>query len=589
MNIANMIRSRLAVRIAIQIILVIVLLSGGYIWVQVSSAEKTAVEVITTHGILIGESYLETNRIDVEQLERFLENPEENATYWAMRGELDRFRTEIGALYAYIMRIDDDSGTYIMIDGQPPDSDLASPINEETDIEAEELNLLIQGMPASSPIVEDPLYGLYASSYVPIKRADGTVIAVLGIDTDASVLHSIAREVIRDSIPFFLAMIAYAILAIGAITWVLLRDLRPLKGMVSAAEHIAKGDFQKANRELQGMPVRSVNEIGALYKVMVKMSDSLNALIRDMVSGVARTADQLVAASDGLTKEARDLLELNARVREAADQVAEGTSVQRTNTEESTRSMEETAVSIQRISESSQVVVEAASHALESAETGSALIEDLNGQIQTISASVEEAAGRAEALRSRSQEIEGAISQISHIASQTKILAMNAAIEAARAGEHGAGFAVVAGQVRKLADDVVFTTDRVAALLNDIQLQSHLISDEMMRNSGQAKQGEAESGKVREAFRDIVEQFRTVSGHIQDISAAAEELSASSEEVTAAVQDIAHIAVSSNEQALHIQEQSEKQQDSVRRVSEAAESLNAAVRHLRDSVQNIRI
>jgi len=589
MTFAGWIRKRLAVRIALQVITVIALLSGGYIWLQVANAKNTAVEAITSHGVQIAESYVKTNSIDVEQLAQFLENPEENEAYWSMRAELDRFRTEIGALYVYIFRIDENKRCFIMIDGQPPDSDVASPINEETEVEEEELKRLLAGQSASSSIVDDPLYGLYVSSYVPIQKADGTVVGVLGIDTDVSVVNRIANGIVRDSIPYFLAMIAYALAGIAVVIWMLVRALRPLKSMVSGAELIAAGDFQAANRRLLERPVRSRDEIGAMYRVMVKMSDSLNALIRGMVSGVAQTADRLVAASDSLSKEARDLLEWNAKVREAAVSVAEGTSIQRVSSEESARSMEETAAAIQRISEASTLVADAADHALESAETGRDLIEGLNGQIQAISLSAEETVHRAAALRSRSQEIEDAISEISQIASQTKLLALNAAIEAARAGEHGTGFAVVAGEVRKLADEVVVSAERVAALLGDIQSESVHISDAMKRNAEEVKTGEAQSGKVREAFADIVEKFRTVTGHIQDISAAAEQLSASSQEVTASVADIAHIAKSSNEQALHIQEQTENQQHSASRVSAAADQLNEAVRQLRDTVQNIHI
>jgi methyl-accepting chemotaxis protein len=575
------------VRIAVQAMTVILLLSGGYIWLQVANAKNAAVGVITSHGKHIGESYLKD--FDVAPLEQFLKHPAEDETYWSIRAELDRFRTEIGALYVYIFRIDENMRSFIMIDGQPPNSDVASPINEETEVEAKNTKLLIEGQSASSSIVDDPLYGLYASSYVPIKNANGTVVAVLGIDTEASLVDSIANRIIRDSIPYFLAMIAYSLAGIGIMIWMLVRALRPLKRMVSGAEYIASGDFHTANRKLMERPVKSRDEIGAMYRVMVKMSDSLNAMIRDMVAGVARTADQLVAASDGLAKETRDLLEWNAKVQEAAGKVAEGTSVQRASSEESARAMEEISASIQRISEASTVVADAAGQALGSAETGRELIEGLNGQIEAISASTEETVHRVASLRSRSHEIESAIGEISRIANRTKLLALNAAIEAARAGEHGAGFAVVAGEIRKLADEVVVSADRVAALLSDIQSESLSISDAMKRNSEEVQAGEAQSGKVREAFADIMEKFRMVSGHIHDISAAAEQLSAGSEEVTASVADIAQIAIGSNEQALHIREQTEKQLHSMRRVSEAAEALNAAVRQLRDTVQNIRI
>lgn len=583
------VRYGLAVRIAVQVSLVIMLLSGGYIWLQVSSAEETAVEMFTNQGMLIGESYLATNAIGIGQLEQFLDHPSEDEAYWTMRAELDRFRKEIGALYVYIFRIDDDLRSYIMIDGQPPDSDVASPINEETDVEAEHVGQLLAGQSTNTPIVDDPLYGLYASSYVPIKGTDGSVIAALGIDTEATVLEGIADRIIRNNTPFLIAMVIYAIGAIGTIVWLITRSLRPLKTMLAGAERIASGEFREANRVLQEHPVRSRNEIGAMYRVMVNMSDNLNALIRDLVSGVARTADQLVTASDGLAQEARQLLEGNTRVREASDLVAEGTTSQRVSSEESARSMEETTAAIQRISESALAVADAASRVLESAETGKQQIERLNGQIRAVAESAGATAHRAAKMSNRSQEIEEATGLISQIANQTKILALNASIEAARAGEQGRGFAVVAGHIRQLADEAAVTTDRMVALLGGIRNDAVRISDEMNAGAEQAKTSEAQSDEVREAFSDILGKFRVVNEHIMEISSAVQQISAGSEEVTATVADIAHIARGSNEQALHIREQTENQEQIAGRVADAAGELNAAVRQLRDAVRNIRI
>jgi methyl-accepting chemotaxis protein len=589
MKVKGLIRKRLAVRIALQVMIVLLILSGGYIWLQVTSARNAAVEVIAEHAVHIGESYLQDGHLDVGDLQAFLARPAEDETYWSMRAELDRFRTEIGAMYVYIFRIDDHLRSYIMIDGQPPESDVASPINEETEVSEAETRQLLAGRSTASSLVEDPLYGFYVSSYVPIKGEDGSLIAVLGIDTNASLVHRIADGIIRDSVPFFLAMVAFALLSIALIVWLLFRALRPLKRMVDGAEHIAAGDFEAANRLLQAHPVRSLDEIGAMYRVMAQMSDKLNAIVRGMVSGVVQTADRLVAAAEGTAKEARDLLDWTMKVRQAADRVADGTSAQRAGTEETAQAMEETALAIQRITEASVVVADASANALGSAEAGGQLIESMGEQIAAISASTEETVQRVVQLRSRSQAIEEAIGEISGIAGQTKLLALNAAIEAAHAGAHGAGFAVVAGEVRKLADQVALAAGRVAALLGDIHHETLSISEAMKRNAEEVKAGQARSGQVRAAFADIVEKFRDVSGHIQDISAAAEQLSASAEEVTATVADIASVAKESNEQALHIQEQTDKQLHSVRRVADAAEALNEAVHQLRDAVRNIRI
>jgi methyl-accepting chemotaxis protein len=144
---------------------------------------------------------------------------------------------------------------------------------------------------------------------------------------------------------------------------------------------------------------------------------------------------------------------MNTKVNVSIQMLAEGANTQQSSTNESAHSMEEMATAIQRISEASLTASDASMNALESAESGQTIVKNMNGQFVTITSATEEALNRAALLRGHSQEIGVALSSISDIAEQTKLLALNASIEAARAGEHGAGFAVVAGEVRKLADN----------------------------------------------------------------------------------------------------------------------------------------
>jgi len=580
-------QEHLAMRIAVNVLLVILLLSGGFIWLQLGNAENTAIEVITSYGEHVGKSY--AKHIDIQQLEQFMENPVEDEVYWSIRQQLDEFRTQIGALYVYIFQIDKTARAFIMIDGQPPNSDVASPIYEEMDIEEKEVKLLLEGKPASTSLVDDPLYGLYVSSYVPIQRTDGTVIGVLGIDMDVSMVREITNLIIRDSIPFILGILVIAVGGSGFIVVRIIRWLRPLKWIVAGAEQIAAGNFEAANRILQAHPVKFRNEISAMYQVIVNMNDSLNAMIREIIAGIAQTSDQLATASDNLAKEARELMELNAKVYKAAQQVAEGTSAHRTSAEESARSMEEAADATQRISEAILLTTDATVKSLESAETGQTLIEQLNRQMQTITASTAASKERVTALRNRSQEIEDVMKDISSIAGQTKLLALNAAIEAARAGEHGSGFAVVAGEIRKLSDEVVVSVERVSALLKDIENESLRINDAILQNSAHVQAGEAQSEKVREALTNIVENFRLVNEQMQTISASVEQITAGTEQVTASVTEMAKIAGVSHEQANRIQDLMKKQRNKVKHLSDAAANLNQAVHQLQDSTKNIRI
>lgn len=580
-------RKRLALRIAAVVLVVILLLSSGYIWLQISNTKKAANEVIASVGKRMAASY--SGQLDTKSLEQFLSNPQENDLYWSIRQELDQYRTRIGALYVYIVRIDESRRPLIMIDGQPKGSDVASPINELTDIPADAIETLLAGQTANSPLLDNPQYGTYISAYAPIKRPDGTVVGVLGIDTDAAVIESIASGVIRENTPIYLLMVFMTLLGLGLIVWVLFRAFRPLKRIVSGAEHIAAGEFAAANREMLAHPVRSEDEVGAMYRAIVNMSTHLNAIVGGMVANIARTSDQVAVSSDRFAAEARQLLDMNTRVSEASYRVAEGASAQRVSTEDSASSMEEIANIVQSVSEASSEVSDASAEALESAEAGKATIGRMNGQIRTIAAAAEEAAGRVAILRDSSREIEGALAAVSQIANQTKLLALNASIEAARAGEHGAGFAVVAGEVRKLADDAFVSTERIASLLQNMKNESQLISEAMEHGSREVRIGEVLSAEAEESFAKVVDMFRRVSGQIQEISAATQQMTAGSEEVSASVAAIAEIAKASSDETAQIRELTDQQLHIVRQFADSAAELSGMTHHLLEAVKRVKV
>ncbi|GAB6991104.1 methyl-accepting chemotaxis protein [Paenibacillus pini] len=251
--------------------------------------------------------------------------------------------------------------------------------------------------------------------------------------------------------------------------------------------------------------------------------------------------------------------------------------------------MEEISHTIQRISESFSTVSDASMRALHSADMGIDTLKQMNHQIHTISSTTEETVKRVSTLREYSQDIESALAVIFEISNQTKLLALNASIEAAHAGEHGAGFAVVAGEVRKLAEGTSRSTEQIGALLHNIQHESLRISEAMGNSSQEVRSGTSLSEGARTSFSNVVEMFRLVTGQIHDISAATEQMTANSEEVSATVIDIANIAKTTSDQTLQIDELTDQQLQIVRYLAESAVTLRDMTHHLRESVQQIKV
>lgn len=581
------IRKRLVVRIIAAVMIVILALSAGNIFIEIRNAKKAGMEAISSYGVRLAESYVQG--VDTSRWEQFLKDPNETELYWNIRQELDQYRTQIGALYVYLVRIDEKHQPLLMIDGQPKGESSASPINEVTDIPEEAVQTLLKGKSASSSLIVNPQYGKYVSTYAPLKSADGKTIGVLGIDTEAGVIERISNSLIMGNIAVYLLMLILTLLGLGAVVLLISRSLRPLQWIVAGAESIAKGDLLLAHKQLVEHPIHSIDEIGAVYQAMNKMSGNINNILKTIVSNVSHTSDQFVATTERFNMEAHHLLEMNTKVNVSIQMLAEGANIQQLSTNESAHSMEEMATAIQRISEASLTASDASMNALESAESGQTIVKNMNGQFVTITSATEEALNRAALLRGHSHEIGVALSAISDIAEQTKLLALNASIEAARAGEHGTGFAVVAGEVRKLADNATGSAHLIAGLLQNIQKETQLMGEAMEEGMKEIRTGAGLTMKAEAFFSHIVEQFRYVSEQIHDISSATEQMSAGAEEVTASVIDIANIAKASSDGTLNIHKLTQDQLKIAQEIADSATALSGLTDEMRVSIQRINV
>ncbi|UKS28860.1 methyl-accepting chemotaxis protein [Paenibacillus sp. HWE-109] len=580
-------RKRLVVRIVSAVMIVVMALSAGYIWMELRNAKSAGMETISSYGIRLAESY--SKGMDAGKLEQFLKEPKENDLYWTIRQELDTYRKQIGALYVYIVRIDDKSQPLIMIDGQPKDSDSASPINEVTDISEAAVQKLLKSESTSSDLIENPKYGKYISTYSAVKNADGKMIAILGIDTEAGELERMTSSLMKSNVPIYILMLVLTLLGLALVMLFVSRSLRPLKWIGAGAESIAKGDLLHAQQLLTANPVKSVDEIGTVYKAMLQMSNEINDMLKNIVSNVSITSDQFVLTTQHFNQQAHHLLDMNTRVSASIEEVAEGANTVQISTNDSARSMEEMATAIQRISEASFTVSDASTNALGSAESGQAIVHNMNGQFVTITSATEEALRRAGLLRGHSQDIGVALTSITEIAEQTKLLALNASIEAARAGEQGAGFAVVAGEVRKLADHAASSASQIASLLQNIHNEVERMGEAMENGMKEVQTGAALSKKAEAFFTHIVEQFRFVSEQIQDISTVTEQMSAGAEEVTASVVDIAHIAKVSSDGTSNIHKLTHDQLRIAKEIADSADALSGLTDEMRKSIEQINV
>ena len=288
-----------------------------------------------------------------------------------------------------------------------------------------------------------------------------------------------------------------------------------LRPVAARANEIAAND-------LTGSPlsVRSNDELGDLTTSMNTMSESL----RRMIAELTNSAQEVAAAS---TQIAASSEEISAGLNQQQSQVTQISSA--------AEEMSAAAADIARKAADANTEADAAGNA---AESGASTVEGTVAGMRRIADAVNATGTSVHELGKRGEQIGQIINVISDIADQTNLLALNAAIEAARAGEHGRGFAVVADEVRKLAERTVKATEEVSSSIKAIQDETTQAVSRMQACTGEVDSGVNAANEAGQSLRGIVSKAQAVGAGIRSIAAAAEEQSAATEQVTRSVESI---------------------------------------------------
>ncbi|MCZ8516324.1 methyl-accepting chemotaxis protein [Paenibacillus filicis] len=297
-------------------------------------------------------------------------------------------------------------------------------------------------------------------------------------------------------------------------------------------------------------------------------------LLRTTLGQLTSSSGSLVDYVRQLNVNAEHTLEANRQMTQAIGQTAAGAEEQASNSRESARAMEEISVRVQQIAESASVVSQAAEGMLQAAEEGSRTVLQAVDRLSALNRSSASVAEALEQLERRSQSIGEIATLISGVASQTNLLALNAAIEAARAGEHGAGFAIVASEVRKLAEQTEGSAAQISALIVEIQQAATETVRRMHGASDDVSAGHYAVMETGGVFERIVADARQVNKQIHGISGAAQEMSAGTQKVSASLAEMAVIAGSSADGAQQVLLSSEAQLSAMESISGSAEGLN---------------
>ncbi|OZT80511.1 hypothetical protein CHL76_08280 [Marinococcus halophilus] len=416
----------------------------------------------------------------------------------------------------------------------------------------------------------------YQTAYEPIYNEAGEPIGMWYVGASQEILDEITGNAL---VTFLIALVAAGITAMGGVFFFSRRMSRRLGRITEALTAAGQGDF---TTELSDP---SEDEIGRLTAGYNQMRESLNALIKQILD----TSEQVAASSEQFSASAEETSSAADEVARAVQEVSSGAENQARSMGETKSLVADLSGGMERISKNIQAINESSSANVEMAENGSQVIQKTLGQMSLIQDKTNHTAMFIHQLENKSGQINDIISLITNIANQTNLLALNAAIEAARAGESGQGFAVVAEEVRKLAEQSGSSASQIGSLIKDIQGDIEESATSMEDGREAVEGGIRQVREAESAFQSISMSAKDIAGQLEESSAAVDQMTHRTEALMQTVQTVADIADQSTEHTQSVAASSEEQNASMEEISSASNTLAHMAEELGRSVRSFKI
>jgi methyl-accepting chemotaxis protein len=379
-------------------------------------------------------------------------------------------------------------------------------------------------------MIEEDIFDadFYANVVDPPVKHFLAIVAELVAYQDSQVKAS-CREILKDNKQERLILVTFGVIALVLcvlITAIVTKSITlPIQKNIAAAQTLADGNLAI------NIDVDRKDEFGdesRAFKTMVEKWKNLISEVRSSAVNVASASHELSASAEQMSRGAGAQVERTMQVSAASEEMSQA-------------SLD--------IAKNTSTIAQSAQEMVSTAEKGNTIVRESVDEVNAIAVTVEKSSEFVRDLGNQSEKIGEIINVINDIADQTNLLALNAAIEAARAGEAGRGFAVVADEVKKLAERTAQSTQEIGTMVNSIRTGVDKAVGAMGEASQKVKVGVELSNNAGSALSEIVDSASSLQSMVQQIAAAIEEMNSTTDEIAKDIEQVSAVTKESSNAA----------------------------------------
>lgn len=450
-----------------------------------------------------------------------------------------------------------------------------------SNIKTNVINLALQNNNAAA-------YDLYNKRLSSVNKKIETILSNMTQHniSAASSLNADNQKNYKKTLIIISTLILIALIAVLFISMFITNLIvKPIQSFESYIEKLTYGDLSKETLEkFQASKIYN-DEIGNLGNSISIMREKL----WELLIKVSDSAEQIAASSEELSANSEETSKTIQETAISVSDISSGSEAQLSMVNDTSEVISKISDSIYKSSESNMSTAKTAEKALIATTDGRNAISTTKKQMDHIEKTVFDINVIIETLGNKSNEIGSIVEAISDIAEQTNLLALNAAIEAARAGEHGKGFAVVAEEVRQLAEGSKESTEKISALIHDIQSMTSNAVASMSEGTKQVQIGMSVVENAGEAFEYISNLVENITSQVKEAAVTSKNIATGNNQVVSSINKVDAVSKNMSEQTTTIAASIEEQTAAMHEIAQASESLANIGETLMTELSNFKL